>query len=62
MLFRSLLGKNIKEYVIEALEQKLLLDEQLEDKRLAKLADKAIKEGFISDKESANLLERMKNA
>lgn len=58
----ALLGKNLKEYVVEALEAKLQLDEELEDKHLGKLADKAKKGGFMNEKESQNLLDKMNNA
>ena len=50
------LGKNLKDYVMEALETKLKLDEEQEDEYLAKLSKKAKKEGFISKKASVVLL------
>ena len=58
----ALLGIKLKDYVIQALETKMILDEKLEDEYLGKLADKAKKEGFIGDTNSAALLNKMKNA
>jgi hypothetical protein len=58
----ALLGIKLKDYVMGALEARLHLDEELEDKYLAKLSDKAKKEGFIGEAKSKALLHKMKNA
>ena len=62
----ALLGKNLKDYVVEAIQVQLARDEiktkeKLEDEILGKIADKAKKEGFISDEESKKLLEKLRN-
>jgi hypothetical protein len=58
----ALLGIKLKDYVIQALETKINLDEKLENEHLAKLADKAKKEGFIGTSNSKVLLNKMKNS
>ena len=58
----ALLGVKLRDYVIQALEARMNLDEKLEDERLGKLADKAKKEGFIGASHSRALLNKMKNA
>ncbi len=58
----SLLGIKLKDYVMQALEARLRLDQELEDKYFAKLSDKAKKEGFIGEAKSKALLNKMKNA
>ncbi len=57
----ALLGIKLKDYVIQALEAKMILDEKLEDERLGKMASKAKKEGFIGTSSSEELLNKMKN-
>ena len=58
----ALLGIKLKDYVIQALEARMNLDEKLEDEYLGKMADKAKKEGFIGASNSRTLLNKMKNA
>ena len=58
----ALLGIKLRDYVIQALEAKMILDEKLEDEHLGKLANKAKKEGFIGASNSKALLNKMKNA
>ncbi len=58
----ALLGIKLRDYVIQALETRMAIDEKLADERLGKLSDKAKKEGFIGAAKSKALLSKMKNA
>ena len=55
----AIVGKKMKDYVLEALEEKMEREEKLEDQYLGNLALKAEKEGYIGTKESAALLEEI---
>ncbi|MCY4307409.1 MAG: hypothetical protein OXC57_03940 [Rhodobacteraceae bacterium] len=57
--------KTLKGYVIDALMERLLKDqeeEEKEDRLWGEIAEKAVKEGFLSDKETADLMQRINNA
>jgi len=55
-------NKTLKGYVIDALMERLLKDQEEEDRLWGEIAEKAVKEGFLSDKETADLMQRIKNA
>ena len=54
----AIMGEKMKDYVIAAVQEKMQRD-RTEDKYLGKLATKADKEGYISSKESEDLLKKM---
>ena len=51
----------MKDYVLEALEEKMQREEKLEDQYLGELALKAEKEGYIGVEESEKLLQEITN-
>ena len=55
-------GQSIKNYVTDAMKERIQKDKMAEDKMWSKLAEEARKEGFISVEESKKLLEQIKNA
>ena len=55
-------GKTLKDYVIDALMERIKDDSIEEDKVWGKMSEEAKKEGFLGTKDSENLLTRMKNA
>jgi predicted DNA-binding protein len=57
----AIVGKKMKDYVLEALEEKIQREEKLEDQYLGELALKAEKEGYIGVEESEKLLQEITN-
>ena len=55
----AIVGKNMKDYVLEALEEKMQREEKLEDQYLGERALKAEKEGYIGVEESEKLLQEI---
>jgi plasmid stability protein len=55
-------GKTLKDYVTEALMDRLLQDSAEEDKVWSEMSDAAKKEDILSAEDSESLLVRMKNA
>jgi uncharacterized protein (DUF1778 family) len=55
-------GKTLKDYVIEALMDRIQRDSVEEDKVWGEMSEAAKKEGILSYEDSASLLNRMKNA
>ena len=53
-------GKTIKQYVIEAVTQKMQREIEQEEEILWQRVQEAKKEGFIGDKASEELIERLK--
>lgn len=56
----AIMGEKMKDYVISALKEKMEKD-RLENKYLGDLAIKAEKEGYLDPKESADLLQEIKD-
>ena len=54
--------KTLKDYVIDALMERLQRDFVEEDKVWGKMSEEAKKEGLLSTQDSESLLTRMKNA
>ena len=55
-------GKTLKDYVIDALMDRLQQDSAQEDRTWGEMSEEAKKEGLISPQDSESLLARMKNA
>jgi hypothetical protein len=55
----SLSGKKLKDYVIDALSEKISGEQNIEDKFALDLAKKGEKSGYLGKKESADLLLEM---
>ena len=55
-------GKTMKDYVVDALVERIRRDTIDEDKAWGEMSEAAKKEGFEGTDESQSLLERMKNA
>ena len=55
-------GKTLKDYVIDALMERIQRDFLEEDKVWGEMSEEAKKEGLLSTQDSENLLTRMKNA
>ncbi|MBT4878373.1 MAG: hypothetical protein HON42_00960 [Alphaproteobacteria bacterium] len=55
----AIVGKKMKDYVLEALEEKMQREAKLEDQYLGELALKAEKEGYIGVEESEKLLQEI---
>jgi hypothetical protein len=55
-------GKTLKDYVINALTDRLQQDSMEEDKAWGEMSEVAKKEGLLDTKDSENVLMRMKNA
>ncbi len=55
-------GKTLKDYVIDALMERIQRDFVEEDKVWGEMSEEAKKEGLLSAQDSEKLLTRMKNA
>ncbi len=55
-------GKTLKDYVIDALMERIQRDFVEEDKAWGEMSEEAKKEGLLSTQDSESLLTRMKNA
>ncbi len=55
-------GKTLKDYVIDALMERMQRDFVEEDKVWGEMSEEAKKEGLLSTQDSESLLTRMKNA
>ena len=55
-------GKTLKDYVIDALMERIQRDFVEEDKVWGEMSEEAKKEGLLSTQDSESLLTRMKNA
>ena len=55
-------AKTMKSYVIDALRDRYNKDREEEDRLWGEIAEKAVEEGFLSDKETEDLMQRIKNA
>ncbi len=55
-------GKTLKDYVIDALMERIQRDFVEEDKVWGEMSEEAKKEGLLSTQDSEKLLTRMKNA
>ena len=55
-------GKTLKDYVIDALMERLQQDSVEEDRVWGEMSEAAKKEGLLSSQDSESLLTRMKNA
>jgi uncharacterized protein (DUF1778 family) len=55
-------GKTLKDYVVEALMDRIQRDSVEEDKIWGEMSEASKKEGKLSHEESQSLLNRMKNA
>ena len=55
-------GKTLKDYVIDALMERLQQDSAEEDRVWGEMSEAAKKEGLLSSQDSESLLTRMKNA
>jgi len=55
-------GKTMKDYVVDALMERIQKDAIEQDKAWGEMSEAARKEGFIGSKKSEALLDRMKNA
>ena len=55
-------AKTLKSYVIDALTERFQKDRKEEDRLWAEIAERAVEEGFLNDKETEDLIQRIKNA
>ena len=55
-------GKTLKDYVIDALMDRLQKDSAEEDRAWGEMSEAAKKEGLLSEQDSESLLMRIKNA